>query len=284
VVGAAARNGVAVLPFLYGTPAWAAELDGSDCVELECATFAPRSDEALEAWGTFVGAAVERYGPDGEFWAENPDLPEEPIRAWQIWNEQNSPTFYQPAPDVPGYAKLLATAEEAIHAQDPAAEVVLGGMFGTPLNGDPPAFTAWEYLDQLYALEGAAETFEGVGAHPYAAKLAKVGSQVELMREAIERADDDASLWITEVGWASGGAENPLNRGPEGQANRLTQAYELFIERRREWNIRTVTWFAWRDFQGGGLCEWCPEAGLFDEAELAAKPSWEAFTELTGGI
>ncbi|MGH2952121.1 MAG: hypothetical protein ACRDKX_08760 [Solirubrobacterales bacterium] len=283
IVAQAASNGVAVLPFLYGTPEWAAQLDGSDCEGGECATFAPKTEPGLEAWAEWVGAVVDRYGPRGEFWAENPEVPKQPIRAWQIWNEQNSPSFYQPAPDIPAYAELLAAAEGAIHERDPKAEVVIGGMFGTPLKGDLPAYTAWEFLDGLYGIDGAEATFDGVGAHPYAANLTKVESQVELMRESIDRAGDDAGLWITEVGWASGGEENPLNKGPEGQAQQLTDAYQLFLDRRDEWRIETVTWFSWRDYAGEAICVWCPDSGLFAEDELEPKPSWEAFTELTGG-
>jgi hypothetical protein len=284
IVAEAARHRIAILPFLYGTPAWAAtELDGYECEGGECATFAPTSEEALAAWGEWVGAVVGRYGPGGEFWTENPELREEPIRTWQIWNEMNSPSFYTPTPDPASYARVLAAAEEAIHKRDPEANVVLGGMFGTPLKGELPAYTAWDFLDRLYEIEGAAETFDGIGAHPYAAKLSRAESQVELMRDSVERAGDDAGMWITEIGWASGGEENPLNRGPEGQAQQLTDAYEFFLERREDWNIETVTWYSWRDYEAEGLCVWCPDSGLFEEDELDPKPAWEAFTELTGG-
>jgi hypothetical protein len=283
IVAQSASNGVGLLPFLYGTPEWAARLDGSDCTGPGCGTFAPRSQAALEAWAEWVGAVVDRYGPEGEFWAENPDLPEQPIRAWQIWNEQNSPSFYQPEPDIGAYAELLAAAEAAIHERDPGAEVITGGMFGTPLKGRLPAYTAWDFLERLYAIDGAERTFDGVGVHPYAANLTKIESQVELMREAVAGAGDDAGLWITEIGWASGGAENPLNKGPAGQAQQLDEAYQLFLDRRSEWRIEAVTWFSWRDYAGEGLCVWCPDSGLFEEEELEPKPSWDAFTELTGG-
>ncbi len=284
IIAQAASNRIQVLPFLYGTPAWAAnELDGVACEGGECATFAPRSEDALAAWADWVGAVVDRYGPGGEFWEENPELPQEPIRAWQIWNEQNSPSFYTPTPDPDAYADLLAAAERAIHERDPEAEVIIGGMFGTPLKGELPAYTAWDFLDRIYAIDGAEASFDGVGSHPYAASLTKVESQVELLRESVERAGDDAGLWITEVGYASGGDEDPLNRGLEGQAEALTDAYELFLDRREEWGIETVTWYAWRDYEAEGLCVWCPDSGLFEEDALEPKPSWEAFTELTGG-
>ena len=55
-------------------------------------------------------------GPGGEFWAQHPEVPADPIRAWQIWNEQNSKSFYAPKPN----PKALR-------------EAALGGREGDPL-------------------------------------------------------------------------------------------------------------------------------------------------------
>jgi hypothetical protein len=283
IVLSAARNGIEVLPFLFGTPDWVAQsLDGEDC-GTDCDGFAPRSDAALGAWREFVAAVVERYGPDGSLWEEHPDVPARPIRAWQIWNEQNSPTFYEPQPDVAGYARLLDEAAEEIRTRDPEAKVILGGMFGTPGGGEVPAFEAWDYLRELYEIEGAGG-FDGVAVHPYAAHLEKVELQIERMREEIEAAGDgDTSLWITEIGWASAGSKNPLNRGLEGQAASLTEAFQYLIEMRDAWNIENVTWFSWRDIDVS-ICDWCATSGLFPQESLELpKPAWEAFTAFTGG-
>ena len=32
-------------------------------------------------------ALIGRYGENGTFWTENPELPQAPVRTWQIWNE-----------------------------------------------------------------------------------------------------------------------------------------------------------------------------------------------------
>ena len=285
IVLAAAEQGIQVMPVLFGTPEWAAvELDGRASCEGDCGPFAPRSDAALAAWGDFVGAAVDRYGPEGELWAQYPDTSAEPIRTWQVWNEQNSATFYAPEPSISGYVDLLEAAEQAIHERDPEAEVVLGGMFGTPPDAGEEAATAWQYLRELYETEAAADLFDGVASHPYAAKVDKVESQVELLHDEIVRADDsEAGLWVTELGWASDGPPNPLNRGPEGQADRLTEAFDLLLANRTEWNIEGVIWYSWRDASGPGLCDWCGGSGLFAEEALEPKPSWTAFTGFTGG-
>ena len=217
----AAENGVRLIPTIYGTPPWVAEgLDGNDCGD-ECAAYAPSSDEALAEWKDFVGQLVDRYGPDGELWKTHAEVDPEPIRTWQIWNEQNSPTFYQPEVDPAGYTKLVESASAAITERDPEAEVILGGMFGTPFQGKPPALSAWEFLRQMYAIEGARDSFDAVAAHPYAAHEGKIEAQVARIHEEVQHADDNAGLWITEVGASSDEGKNPLEMGPEGQAEQL---------------------------------------------------------------
>ena len=281
----AAENRVRVLPFIYNTPGWVAHADGHNCAD-DCGAYAPRSKQALDAWATFLRTAVKRYGPDGEFWAENPSVPEVPVKAWQLWNEQNSPSFYKPKPSVKGFAKLMKAGNSAIKRVDRDAEVILGGMFGTPLGGQRPALSAWGFLRKLYGIKGAKRTFDGVAPHPYGAQFkSKVLAQVKLFRhEMVKAHDGNASLWITEVGWASGGAPNPLNRGLKGQASRLKEAFKYFVKHRKKLNIENVDWYSWRDSSdsAAGLCEWCPDSGLLRE-DFSTKPSYDAFTSFTGG-
>ena len=61
-VEVASRAGLTVLPFLYSTPTWLAP---------EPTALPIDSGKARRAWVAFVKAAVERYGPGGEFWAEH---------------------------------------------------------------------------------------------------------------------------------------------------------------------------------------------------------------------
>ena len=285
IVAAAARNGIRPLPFLYNTPAWVAKLlDGRSCAE-DCFAYAPRSRRALEAWGQFVAAAVERYGPGGSFWAERPDLPAAPIRDWQIWNEQNSPPFYRPRPSVDGYADLLFVAGPVAKVYDPGARIVLGGMYATPNHGRRPAIDAFDFLRSLYRREGVREAFDAVAAHPYSPQINGVHKQVLDFRRAIRRAGDGATpLWVTEIGWSSAKGEHPYDRGPGGQANRLRDLLTLLGQDRRRLRLRRVIWFSWRDTTTGvPVCDWCPLSGLFREATLAPKPAWRAFTEFTNG-
>jgi polysaccharide biosynthesis protein PslG len=281
IVAGAARNGVEILPFFFGTPAWVAQgLDGRNCQPVKCGTFAPKKKAALEAWKTYLGAAVDRYGPNGTFWTDNPTLPKLPFRTYQIWNEMNSTTFYKPKASPKQYAKLLSASAEAIRAKDPAAEIVLGGM--AQLAGSRKAVEASEYLKDFYKVAGVEDDFDGVAIHPYGASVDKISSQVELFRKVMKQAGDSgASLWVTEIGAGSATGGNPLNRGKQGQAQLLTKAFKYFRKSRNKHNIESLIWFSWMDSKVS-ICEWCKTSGLFKK-DLRPKPAWNAFTKFTGG-
>ena len=269
---------------MFGTPTWVVNgLDQTGCKPVSCGLFAPRSPAALQEWQRFLREAVERYGPDGEFFAAHPELPVVPITTWQLWNEQNSFSFYKPKVDVNSYANLVTAGAQAIHAVDPSARILLGGMFGTPGGEDDPKSFAWNYLRRLYRVPGIAGQFDGVSVHPYAARLTKVIDQVKLMHREIVRAHDPAEMWITEVGWSSGTGDNPLERGAQGQATRLRETMRYLIGHRDAFNIRNVTWFAWRDLGGKPICQWCANAGLFGATASTPKPAWRALMTFTGG-
>ncbi len=287
LVKTAAENGITVLPYVVGTPGWVAELEGARCnfAENQCGTFAPHTAAGLQAFETFTSDLARRYGPSGTLWQENPGIFPKPLRAWQIWNEQNSPTFYEPKPNVARYAKMLKAGHDGITAVDPQAEVLVGGMFGTPLHGRKPAIPAWDFLKKLYDVKGSKRYFDGVSIHPYAGQFKKVKLQTDLMRDEMKAAHDSKTdIWITEVGWASSGPQNPLVRGKQGQAKRLKEAFNYFLDKRRAWHIRTLIWYSWQDNVDpiAGLCEWCAGSGLL-ERNGTEKPSYKAFTSYTGG-
>jgi hypothetical protein len=283
----ATKHGIEVLPTVYTVPQWVSLLEGCDKPPGgPCAITPPHTQLGLAAWRSFLGAAARRYGPGGLFWTLHPELAQSPIRVWQIWNEQNSPGFFQPRPDVDTYVDLLSAASEAIRGQDPGAEIVLGGLFRYPLGGRDGGLRATDFLRQLYAHPGIDAAFDGVAIHPYAGKLLGVKRQVRRVVRVVRGAgDSQAAIWITEIGWASGGKRTPLNRGPEGQAQRLTQAFRYFTRERERLAIRAVLWYAWRDVsEADSRCKWCARSGLFPVGSLAEpKPAWASFLSFTGG-
>ena len=91
--------------------------------------------------------------------------------------------------------------------------------------------------------------------------------------------DREKPIWITEVGWASGGRPSGLTVGPERQAEYLTRIFELAAGARGRLRLRGVNWYALSDTPGP---LWPGHCGPFD-LNGDPTPAWHALTELTGG-
>ncbi|HSR95278.1 MAG TPA: hypothetical protein VLK56_10475 [Solirubrobacterales bacterium] len=264
----AALHGMTVLPFVASSPAWVAPES----------TLEPARGWRLRAWASFLRAAVRRYGAGGEFWREHPDVPYLPVGAWEIWNEENIVTFGSANPE--RFAPLLRTSGRVIHDADPGAKVILGGLFGRPLQ-IPPNIGSGAYLSRLYRARNVKRFFDGVALHPYVADAAAMRPQILNLRR-IMRIHHDAGtpIYVTELGWGSASFESRWERGPQGQARELDRAFSMLADHRRSWRIGGVWWFSWAD--ATGACQFCDSAGLLTEGR-EAKPSWYAFNAWTGG-
>ena len=133
VVAAAARARISVLPTVLYTPLWDAK-DNPNGI-----------DTPLHpgAYGAYLTALIGRYGPHGSFWTQNPSIPREPIRTWQIWNEPDLAYFWQ-QPFAASYVALLRVAHAAIKRADPGAKVVLGALTNL----------AWKAIGSIYRIRG----------------------------------------------------------------------------------------------------------------------------------
>jgi hypothetical protein len=270
MMDAAARNGIELLPVLYGTPAFAAPRR----------TDPPISSEARRAFARFVTDAVRRYGRGGAFWREHAELPYMPITTWQVWNEPNFAAYWYGEPDARAYASLVRLAHSAIRAADPKARVMLAGL--PESRGGVPIV---RYLDALYRVRGSRTLFDVVAVNPYAYDQSGVVGALERVRGVMDRhGDAGKSIWLTELGWATGGPSSPFRTSQAGQARRLTQTYRLALRLRRRYRVGAVVWFSWRDrpLAIGERDWWAPHTGLYS-ASGRPKLSWYAFTDLTGG-
>jgi len=279
----AALNGIELLPVPYGSPPFAAS-------EFRIPPLG--SPEARQAWQQFLQATVERYGPGGEFWAqfqlEHPGAAPRPIKEIQIWNEVNSPKYYQPKPSVKEYAELLEISSEAISSSDPNAKILIGGMFGTP--STEGAIYSWKYLRRLYDVKGIKKHFDAVALHPYSPNLSGIEAQIELAREQMKKAGDRRTpVWVTEIGWGSAGTKgNQLIKTPQEQAKLLKKSFKMLLKQKRKYKLKRVLWFTWKDPDdpdaddfSGAPCLWCSSAGLFDK-DLTPKPAWDEYRKFTG--
>jgi len=269
-VAMAAAHDIRIFPFLYGTPEWVAPYPTAEPVE---------SAMQREAWIRFLRDAAERYGPRGEFWLENPELPKLPIRRWEIWNEENIVTFsHRPSPE--RFAELIRISGRLLHAIDPGSKVILGGFFGRPLQ-TPPNVQSGDFLSRLYRAHRVKRFFDCVALHPYVADAAAMQPEIENLRRVMQVHNDAKTpLYVTELGWGSDSFESRWERGPRGQARELNRAFALLTERRASWLIGGVWWFSWTDEPGA--CQFCDSAGLLTQ-DREAKPAWYSFNAWTGG-
>jgi hypothetical protein len=269
-VALAAEYGMRVFPFVWGSPSWVA---GQGLVEPVRHAWTGR------AWASFLRQAVRRYGPYGSFWRENPELPFLPIHAWEIWNEENIVTF-SARPDPSRYARLLRLAGRAIHGADPGSKVILGGLFGRPLQV-PPNVPSGAFLNGVYRAGHVKSFFDGVALHPYVADAEAMEPQIRNLRRVMRAHHDSATpIYVTELGWGSDSFQTRWERGMWGQARELDQALSMLTGHRHSWRVAGVWWFSWAD--AGHLCQFCDSAGLLTD-HREAKPAWYRFTEWTGG-
>jgi hypothetical protein len=259
-----------VFPFLWGTPAWASPHSSAEPVS-----------SAWQRWGwaTFLRDAVDRYGPHGSFWEENPELDRMPIRRWEIWNEQNIVTFSH-RPDPRQFARLIRLSGRVLHRADPGSKVIVGGLFGRPLQV-PPNVKAGDFLSRFYRAGNVKQWFDGIALHPYVVTTRAIRAQIQNLRRIMRvHGDSHTPLLVTEMGWGSDSDESRWERGLEGQARGLDNAFAMLAAQRRHWRIGGVWWFSWADEDGA--CQFCDSAGLLTKAR-EAKPAWYVFNAWTGG-
>jgi hypothetical protein len=212
VVREATARGMRVLGGIIYTPWWARPR-GTD------ATYGPTPD----AYATFAGAAAQHYGRMG-------------VRAFEIWNEPNSPAFWKPAPDPAAYTAVLKAAYRAIKKSDPAATVVTGGTAPAPT--EPGSYNPVDFLKGIYAAGGRGY-FDAVGHHPYCWPLLPGASKPwsawyqmdsgasSLRSLMVANGDGAKKIWATEFGAPTDGPTGSFV-SPTRQATMLIKAYKLF--------------------------------------------------------
>jgi hypothetical protein len=266
----AAEAGVQIMPFVWGSPEWVAP----EPVDLPTKTSWQRW-----AWQKFLREAERRYGPEGEFWEDHTKLPYLPIGQWEIWNEENIVTQAK-EPNPREYAKLIRISGTVLHGLDPESKVLVGGLFGRPLQ-IPPNVASGDYLARLYRAGHVKPYFDGVALHPYVAEAKAMGAELDNLRRIMRHNGDARTpIYITELGWGSASGPTRWQRGPHGQARQLDRAFEMLSDNRTRWGVDGVWWFTWTD--EGGTCIFCGSAGLLTR-RYEAKPSWYRFVEWTGG-
>jgi hypothetical protein len=185
---------------------------------------------------------VGRYGRDGAFWDEHPELPRLPVHAWQVWNEPNILPWWGPGPDPAAYVQLLRTVAGGIRRCDSGAEVVAAGL----PNSDAVGMHADDFVRGMLAAGGHG-AFDTLALHPYGTTAGNVVSQVEALRATASRFGERAPVWLTEFGWATGGPASSLTVSRTAQADLIDQTVRTLHARRGELGVRGFTYYQWAD-------------------------------------
>jgi hypothetical protein len=264
----AARARVRILPVLIGSPSFAASQQ----------SYAPTTSAGRAAFRRFARDVTLRYGRRGTFWRDNPRIPKRPITEYQIWNEPNYPPHWGDGPSqARDYASLLKLAANAIRGVDRRAKIVTAGLLAASTRGP----YGYRYLDELYGVKGSRRYFDAVAIHPYSEDAAGIEGELSRIRRVMRRNRDRRTpVWITEVGWATGGGNPYFSMTPAEQAERLRSAFRLVVRKRNRYDVRRLIWFSWRDRPAAGREGWAYHCGLF-EANGTPKPSYSAFRRFT---
>src|SRR5271166_7035971 len=195
-------------------------------------------------YAAFVGGLAEHFGTR--------------VSAYEIWNEEDSSTFWAGGPNPAAYAQLLKATYPVVKAADPSATVLLGGLTGND----------YPFLEEVYAA-GAKGSFDVVAVHTDTA--CNVLSPYVFLRGADHRMipdsflayrevhatmlanGDDKPIWMTELSWRTTTAtcesgawagQKPQGVSDAEQSIFLGQAYHCLAE---DSYVQVALWFALQD-------------------------------------
>jgi polysaccharide biosynthesis protein PslG len=264
MVGTAARHHISVLPVVLATPRWARRTPNN-------LASPPRRPADYAA---FMAQLVDRYGPRGTFWSENPDVPRRPIRQWQLWNEPDHLNNWSQHPYYKPYVALLAAAHKAIRGRDPGAKIVLAGLVGK----------SWVQLAQIYRA-GGRRYFDYIAVHPFTRLLPDVLRILRYNRAVAKRYGDARKpMLVTELTWPSSLGKVKtrhidLDRSERNQATLLDAAYRAIAARRGKLGIRAVYWSSWltRDRSRDDVFDYVGLSTLRRNGTVRHKPAFYAY-------
>ncbi|NOY83002.1 MAG: hypothetical protein GXP31_18545, partial [Kiritimatiellaeota bacterium] len=233
-VVAARREGMACIGLLQGNPGWAT-VDGDSLSR-------PRD---WEQWEAHVERSVRRF--------------RDRVQIWEIWNEPDIGSFWHGT--VEEYVAVLRHAYIAAKRADPNCRVMSAGLDG---GGE-------KYLVQMLE-HGAAAWCDLVGAHPYAGTVALAEYRMRVMQRILNFYEVRKPLWVTEVGWQSGGwiGGPGVVATEQVKADRLSSALPVLTRQ-----AEVVCWY--RGVEPGRMY------GLIrpvDRAGAQLQPAWFAMRKI----
>lgn len=213
----AAERGISILPVVDSPPCWAVPEETSPW---DCWQTWPENDEEF---AYFVARAVERYGPGGDFWEENPELDGALApRYWEVWNEPYYPGFTNDEVDPARYATLYKTVVAAAREANPEARFLIESTVDATVHTwvDPKGWVHWAEA-MVEAVPTLGNYVDGIAIHPYPEHQEPdyepengtdaAFKNTDLNRERWLELGVNKPIWITEIGYTS------CNDGAEGR-------------------------------------------------------------------
>ena len=207
------------------------------------------------------------------------------IRYYEVWNEPNTERFWQPQPNPDTYGALLKACYQAVHAADPTAEVLFGGLspFDMYIFGPDGV---WNFIARVAeAHPDICDYFDVMAIHPYAfiqtsspEYVFDVGffaypnlvQSIDHARELLTAAGcGDKPIQFTEMGWTS------LTTGDDKQAAFLARGFLLSAMK----GIDRYYWYTFWDGSGAASLPTEDYFGLYEyptDQNPAPKPSFAA--------
>jgi len=181
----------------------------------------PLNDEQRAEYAEYVYQVVNRY--------------KDTFKVWEIWNEPNIPSFWNP-PDVKAYTLMLKEAYKAAKKADPTCTVLAGSVNG-PGN---------DFIEGIYE-NGGWDYCDGFSIHPYTMCGGPIEQKLDRMfrhLNALAASHGSAKpLWVTEVGFSAKNKDEE-----ERQATQIIQAYIILIAN----DVRNIAYFCMDNYKGFG--------------------------------
>lgn len=187
IAASLAAHGIRWYPILAYSAKWASSRPGDH--------MAAPADPANFA--AYARAFAARYGENGDFWHEHPELPRMPVDAYEIWNEPNAEQFWPGQDTAPErYAELFVLTRQAIREVDAHTRVVVGGLLDA--NATDPNVFLTRMVRHRPELRRSASA---VGYHPYHQEAGAIIGGINALRRTMVQLDMAAvPIEVSEVG------------------------------------------------------------------------------------
>lgn len=288
IVGTAARNGLRMVGTIWGAPPWATGgLRPGEVARFGFTAFGG-VPEHTEDIANFQRDLIERYGPDGTFWAQNPDIPAQPIRMWQPWQEPDRPAFMPQPFDVDYFVEIAHACHDAAKEADPGS-IVLGTGIG-------PEAVRPELLDSIYraGYRGAADA---IGLHVFPADADGLLDAIRVNREVMaHHGDGDLPVVMSQLSFSSAlgvsqlDPPNPNMYDEAGQATKVREALTALAENREALNIFGAFYHGWSGLEVEPPAPRSPDPWNFtglrkvvSGGAFVSKPALDAYRDVALG-